>query len=133
MDQSVNGDEISYDFGVELAAGIFFQFRQHLIFCPSLFVRAPGTQGVVHVGYGHQASKERDFIAALAMGITAAIPALVVVEGDDAGSLIDLRFGIGKKLCPDDRVLFHSCIFFVGKRARLFEDSIGNADLAHVV
>jgi len=77
------------------------------------------------------ARAERDRLARQAVGIAAAVPALVLVthERAYAGEELDRR----EDLLPDHRVLLDRLSLLGGERAVLAEDRVRERDLADIV
>ena len=95
------------------------------------FCRDALGEGVVDVGEVDDAALERGLVFAEAVGVAGAVPVFVVAAGDFAGGG-EVR-AVGEDALAGDGVLLHDGAFFVGKRAGLFEDVVGNVELSDVV
>ena len=105
---------------------------------PGAFVGAAAGEGVVDVGNGHQAGADVDLVAFETLGIAGTVPALVVLEDDDAceaeeGVVAESLFGPSQRFGAVVDVSFHFVEFLVGQGAFLEEDVVAHADLADVV
>ena len=98
----------------------------------------PGREAIGPVG-GHRlegvgdkddARLERDLLAGEAVGIAAAVEALVVVAHP---ARLELHVGGLDDVVAQQRVALHVLVLVVGELGGLVEDRVGDADLAHVV
>lgn len=96
-------------------------------------VDAAGGQRIENVAHGDDACAERDRLAGEPVGVARAVPALVVRQRDLAPHGEDRVGGLGEDLRAHERVTLHLRALLVRERARLEEDRIGHAELAHVV
>ena len=73
---------------------------------------------------------QRDLLAGEAVGIAAAVEALVVVAHP---ARLDLHVGRLHDVVAQQRMALHLLVLVVGELGGLVEDRVGHADLAHVV
>ena len=95
-------------------------------------VGAEGGQGVEAIGDGDDAGQQRDALAAQAVGVAAAVEALVVVAdgGQDVAVADDRR---QDALADHGMLADHSQISSADSAVGLVQDPLGQADLADVV
>ena len=125
-----HGEERVHHPGVELRAPAAVQLGQALGVAERGLVRTPARHGVVGVHHRHGARERRDVLAGEAVGVPAAVVALVVVADGQHEVLGEER--------PDDvgahrRVLAHLVPLLLVQPSRLEQHSVGDADLADVV
>lgn len=106
---------------------------QGLVHRPGALVGADRGQGIEHIGDRHHACGQRNGRAAQAQRVTAAVPLLVVGQGDGACQLQDAVLVRTDDLGANRRVLAHDLPFAVVQRPGLEQHRIGHTDLAHVV
>ena len=87
---------------------------------------------VEHVGQSDDAAGERDPVARQPR-ISIAIPALVVCESDLFRQLKDREPAPGENLRTNRRVRLHDLKLLGSELSRFSKDSVGDAELAHVV
>jgi hypothetical protein len=94
-------------------------------------VWAVGRQRVERVGDREHARGERDLLAREAVGVAAAVPALVVVA-DDQRRLVE-EVDVAQDRGADLGVAGDAAELVARQRRRLEQDRVGHADLADVV
>ena len=116
---------------VELGAGVGAQLVARAVLAQRLAVRAVGDERVVGVAGQDDACRERDRLAGEAVGVAAAVPALVLVA--DGGRDVAEPRQRAQDALADDRVLAHELPLVVVELAGLVQHVVGDADLADVV
>ena len=116
---------------VELRAGVARKLQAGVLDVHRLAVRAVAGHRVEGVADQHDAAGQRDLAGLQAVGVAAAVPALVLVA-DRAGDLFKAGHGHDDALA-DHRVLLHHFPLLVVELARLVQDLVGDSDLADVV
>ena len=96
-----------------------------------LTVRTVAREGIKYIGYLENPRHYRDVVAGQTVGITAAVPVLMVVPDDgqhipEASQRVD--YGL-----PNYRMGAHNLPFPIVEGAGLQEDGVRDADLAHVM
>ena len=94
-------------------------------------IRARARAGIVEVDRADDLREDRDFVAAQAVGIAAAVEALVVVPDDLADE--PQRTQLAAQPVADHGVLLHQLELFARERRRLEQQGVRDADLADVV
>ena len=124
-------EERLHDDRVEVRPGVLRDDGDGLLVRPGLAVGPGRGQGVVDVGDGQDARRERDVLALQAAGVAGAVPLLVVVLDDrqDGPGEVD---GVQDVRAPL-RVFLDLLELLVRQAARLEQDVFGNAQLADVV
>ena len=100
---------------------------------PRQLVAMDRDQRVVHIGDGDETTAQRNRVALQGTRVAAAVPPLVVRDGDLGGQLDQRGLAAGEDGGADGRVCLHHLELGVGQRPRLLEDVVGHANLAHVV
>src|SRR5689334_19947407 len=132
LDVELDGDQERIDeHRVELPAPLAPHLRDRLFRAPRRAVRPGVDDGIEGVDDPDDPGAERDRIAAQAVGVAAAIPALVVVA-DDRPERRAPGEGQADPLA-DDRVAPHLGPLPVGQRAGLGQDRVADPDLADVM
>ena len=116
--------------GIELRADAAPQLGQALAVAERRPVGPPARHGVVAVDHAHGAGDQRDLVAGQAVGVAAAVEALVVVAHAGHQLLVEQR---PHDLGADAGVLAHELPLFGGERPALEQHAVGHADLADVV
>ncbi len=116
--------------GVELRADAAPQLGEALLVAERRPVGPPARHGVVAVDHAHGTGDQRDLVAGEAVGVAAAVEALVVVA--HAGHELLVEQG-SHDLGADARVLADELPLFRGERSPLEQHAVGHADLADVV
>src|SRR2546422_665281 len=88
----IKAHERDDDGGIEALARGLLDRGEPLVRRPRVFVRTLGSQRVEYVGHRNDARGDGDLSAALAVGISLAIPALVVLARDGARRFKEARF-----------------------------------------
>ncbi len=127
------GQEDAEEERIEVLAAALFHDLDGLLFRHGRVVNAAMGEGVVNVGQGYDAGRLGYGQAGEAVGIAAAVPALVMTEGNLVGHLQHRRRRAFQHAGAQGRVRFHDLEFFVREPAGLLQDGVGNADLADVV
>ena len=120
------------DVGRELRAGVGVQLGDRDLERQRLAVRAVGRHRVEGVAGGDDAGGDRDRLAGQAVGIAAAVPALVRGADDDADAGEQAADLLQHPLALDG-VGLHDRPLLVVERAGLVDDLVGHGDLADVV
>jgi hypothetical protein len=104
-----------------------------------LLVDSMADQRVIDVRDRHQPRRDRDRVARQALGITRAVPFLLMRESDFLGDPQEIDIGAERSLGMFDRVpaqrrvRLHDLKFFGRELVRFQQNPVGNADLADVV
>ena len=125
-----HGEEPAREQGVEVRPLLPVHRFQRPLVRVGLLVRAAHAQRVIDVGECDDARAERDEILAEPVRVAAAVPALVVAQGDLGGH----RVGVGAEdVGAVGGVLLHHVPLPRLEGPGLVQDVVGGADLAHVV
>ena len=122
--------EGGHDFGVELRAGAAPQLGEALAVAQGAPIGPLARHGVVAVDHAHGARHQGDLDAAQAVGVPAAVEALVVVTHAGDELFVEQR---AHDLGADAGVLANELPFFRGEWSGLEQYTVGDADLADVV
>ena len=125
-----DADERLDQLRVELRAAAAAQLRDALLVRERRPVHAARRHGVVGVDQAEQPGDERDLLAGQAVGVAAAVVALVMVA--HAGHVLVVQQRLDD-LGADGRVLLHQRPLLVRERPRLEQHAVGHGDLADVV
>ena len=90
-------------------------------------------QGIVGIGDGDDAGRQRDLLAREAVRIAVAVVFFMVVEGDDGAHLQVFGRAVLEDLIADAAMGLHDLHFIGGEPAGFEQDLVGDADLADVV
>ena len=102
-----------HDHGVEMPAALTLDHFPRSGDRHGGLVGTLGCEGIVHIGQGQDACRQRDFHAAQTRRVSGAIESFVVVEGDDGRHpqktrIGGLRDGLFQNVGTDDCVLLHA-------------------------
>src|SRR6266851_4503679 len=120
------------DRGVELRSCVFLQFGDRLAERQRASIAAVGGHGVEGVAAHHDPCRPRDPFACEAVGIAAAVPALVA-GADERADLAEEAADPREQAFALDRVCLDQLALVGGQRARLVDDLLRDADLADIV
>ena len=109
------------------------QLAGRVLDAPGLLVGALVHEDVEDVGDVDEPRLERDRLAREAVGIAAAVPALVVRAGDPLRDAEHLRLAVGEHARAEHRVRLDDLELLVGELAGLEQDRVRDRDLAEVV
>ena len=126
-----DGQEMGHQGRVEMAAGVLFDHGQGPFQGEGLLVGTAGGEGVEDIHDGEDPGIDRDGLALEPLQVARAVVFLVVILDDFPGRR--QPGGLGHDVHAEGDVGAHDGEFLFGQLARLEEDVVADADLAHVV
>jgi len=123
----------SSDVRVEVRPALFHHEVDGVLKIQSAPVWAVAGQCIEDIRHGAYPPQQRDALPRQPFGAAAAVPSLVMRDGNDLPGLEHGRGGAPQYARPNDGMPLHYVPFGAAELARFAQDRVGYPDLAHVV